>query len=98
MSDIELDFNVNHYTYEELEQMIEIKEPYGYNDIQKQALKLKVKLIGIESLGSDKKEEISIFIRHIIETLERKHIEKMLGKIMIKIDSIEERINKLDEQ
>ena len=97
MSDIDLDFNVNHYSYEELEKMIEIEEPYNYNDIQKQALKLKVKLISIDSLGRDKKEEISVFVKDIIETLERKHIEKMLGKIMIKIDSIEKRLNKLDD-
>lgn len=97
MSDIDLDFNVNHYSYEELEKMIEIEEPYNYNDIQRQALKLKVKLISIDSLGRDKREEISVFVKHIIETLERKHIEKMLGKIMIKIDSIEKRLNKLDD-
>ena len=97
MSDIDLDFNVNHYSYEELEKMIEIEEPYNYNDIQRQALKLKVKLISIDSLGRDKREEISVFVKDIIETLERKHIEKMLGKIMIKIDSIEKRLNKLDD-
>lgn len=98
MSDIDLDFNVNHYSYEELEKMIEIEEPYNYNDIQKHSLKLKVKLISIDSLGRDKKEEISMFVKDIIETLERKHIEKMLGKIMIKIDSIEKRLNNLDDQ
>ena len=95
MSDIDLDFNVNHYNYEELEKMIEIKSPYGYEDIQKQSMKLKLKLLNIESLGRDKKEEISIFIKHIIETLERKHIEKMLGKIIVKVDSIEKRLDKL---
>ena len=52
-------------------------------------------MLNIESLGRDKKEEISIFIKHIIETLERKHIEKMLGKIMVKVDSIEKRLDKL---
>tara|TARA_B100000513_G_scaffold142340_1_gene65171 strand:- start:306 stop:599 length:294 start_codon:yes stop_codon:yes gene_type:complete len=95
MSDIDLDFNVNHYNYEELEKMIEIESPYGYEDIQKQSMKLKIKLLNIESLGRDKKEEISLFIKHIIETLERKHIEKMLGKIMTKVDSIEKRLDKL---
>ena len=95
MSDIDLDFNVNHYNYEELEKMIEIKSPYGYEDIQKKSMKLKLKLLNIQSLGRDKKEEISIFIKHIIETLERKHIQKMLGNIIVKIDSIEKRLDKL---
>jgi hypothetical protein len=95
MSDIDLDFNVNHYNYEELEKMIEIKSPYSYEDIQKKSMKLKLKLLNIESLGRDKKEEISIFIKHIIETLERKHIQKMLGNIIVKIDSIEKRLDKL---
>ena len=75
--------------------MIDIKSPYGYEDIQKQSMKLKIKLLNIESLGRDKKEEIRLFIKHIIETLERKHIEKMLEKIMTKVDSIEKRLDKL---
>ena len=95
MSDIDLDFNVNHYEYSELEKMIDLKEDYNYEDIQKNALKLKLKLINIESLGVDKKEEITMFIKHIIETLERKHIQKVLGKMMLKVDSIEKRLDKL---
>ena len=95
MSDIDLDFNVNHYNYEELEKMIEIKAPYQYEDIQKNAMNLKIKLLNIESLGQDKKEEISMFIKHIISTLERKHIAETLGKIMKKVDNIEGRLDKL---
>ena len=85
----DLDLNVNHYSINELEQIIQVKKPYNFHNIQYKSMILKKKIFDINSLSSEKKMQIHIFIKDIIDTLERFHIAenvKILMKQQRKID------------
>lgn len=88
----ELDLNVNNYSINELEKLLNIVRPYNFKIIQINAKKLKNKIREL-TLQKRKKEQLEIFIKNIIEILERNYITKYLKKINIKQKRIEEKLN-----
>ena len=93
MADLNFDLNIHHYSINELENIIEIKGPYGFNSIQVNALLLKNRIFQISGLTQERKLRIHIFIKDIIETLERHHISKNVDKLMKQQRKIDDKLN-----
>lgn len=93
MTDLNFDLNIHHYSINELEDIIEIQNPYSFNLIQKHALLLKNKIFQISGLTQERKLRIHIFIKDIIETLERHHISKNVDKLMNQHRKIDDKLN-----
>ena len=93
MADLNFDLNIHHYSINELENIIEINDPYGFNAIQRHALVLKNKIFQIGGLTQERKLRIHIFIKDIIETLERHHISKNVDKLMNQQRKIDDKLN-----
>lgn len=93
MTDLNFDLNIHHYSINELENIIEIQHPYSFNLIQKQALLLKNKIFEMNGLTKERKLNIHIFIKDIIESLERNHISKNVDKLMKQQRKIDDKLN-----
>ena len=93
MADLNFDLNIHHYSINELENIIEIQYPYSFNLIQKQALLLKSKIFEMNGLTKERKLNIHIFIKDIIESLERNHISKNVDKLMKQQRKIDDKLN-----
>ena len=73
--------------------IIEINDTYAFNAIQRHALLLKNKIFKINGLTQERKLKIHIFIKDIIETLERHHISKNVDKLMNQQRKIDDKLN-----
>lgn len=93
MTDLNFDLNIHHYSINELENIIEIQYPYSFNLIHKQALLLKNKIFEMNGLTRERKLNIHIFIKDIIESLERNHISKNVDKLMKQQSKIDDKLN-----
>ena len=56
MADLNLELNILQYSKEELEDLLNLKNHYKFDDIHKQALKVKDTIFGIESIDQEKKK------------------------------------------
>jgi len=92
----ELDLNVNNYSINELEKLLNIYRPYNFEIIQINAKKLKNKIHEL-SLQKRKEDQLEIFIKNIIDILERNYITKYLKKINAKQKKIEGKLNTILE-
>ena len=92
----ELDLNANNYSINELEKLLNINRPYNFEIIQINAKKLKNKIHEL-SLQKRKEDQLEIFIKDIINILERNYITKYLKKINTKQKKIEEKLNTILE-
>ena len=92
----ELDLNVNKYSINELEKLLNIYRPYNFEIIQINAKKLKNKIHEL-SLQKRKEDQLEIFIKNIIDILERNYITKYLKKINAKQKKIEGKLNTILE-
>ena len=92
----ELDLNVNNYSVNELEKLLNISRPYNFEIIQINAKKLKKKVHGL-ALQKRKEEQLEIFIKNIIDIIERNYITKYLKKINMKQKRIENKLNTILE-
>jgi len=92
----ELDLNANNYSINELEKLLNITRPYNFEIIQINAKKLKNKIHEL-SLQKRKEDQLEIFIKDIINILERNYITKYLKKINTKQKKIEEKLNTILE-
>ena len=95
MSDLSFDLNISHYTIKELEELIKLSSPYNFKQIQLQALLLKKQIFNIISLGQTKKLELHLFIKDLIDTLERNYIALHLNKLIEKQQCMDEKIDKI---
>ena len=93
MTDLQFDLNIHNYSLHELEDIIELHRPYNFNLIQIEALKLKNKIFKIHGLTRERKLEIHIFIKDIIDRLERHHISKNVDKLMCQQSKIDDKLN-----
>lgn len=93
MTDLNFDLNIHNYSINELEDIIEIQYPYSFNTIQIQAIKLKNKIFEINGLTQERKLRIHIFIKDIIDRLERNHISKNVVKLMKQQRKIDDKLN-----
>ena len=57
MSDLNLDLNLNHYNIIELQQILELKDNYTFEDIQIASINVKNKIFKVTTLDEFKKNE-----------------------------------------
>ena len=88
MSDLNLDLNLNHYNIKELEQILELKDKYVFQDIQEGSIKVKDKIFKVTTLDEYKKKEIDRFLNDTVSRLERNFINNSLTLIDDKISTI----------
>jgi hypothetical protein len=88
MSDLNLDLNLNHYNIIELQQILELKDNYTFEDIQIASINVKNKIFKVTTLDEFKKNEIDRFLTDTVSRLERNFINNSLSLIDNKINSI----------
>ena len=88
MSDLNLDLNLNHYNIIELQQILELKNNYTFEDIQIASINVKNKIFKVTTLDEFKKNEIDRFLTDTVSRLERNFINNSLSLIDNKINSI----------
>tara|TARA_B100000287_G_scaffold197748_1_gene186899 strand:+ start:342 stop:629 length:288 start_codon:yes stop_codon:yes gene_type:complete len=88
MSDLNLDLNLNHYNIKELENILDLKDKYVFQDIQEGSIKVKDKIFKVASLDEYKKKEIDRFLNDTVSRLERNFINNSLTLIDDKISTI----------
>jgi len=94
MSDLNFDLNINHYTMAELEHMIKLSPPYNYKQVHLHAEELKRQIFKTP-LEQTKKLEINLFMRSLIEVLERNYIETYIHRIISRQHKIDQKLNKI---
>jgi len=87
MADLNLDLNLNHYTINELEDILNLND-YNYKDIQDGSISVKNKIFSVASLDEFKKNEIDKFLNDTVSRLERNFINNSLTLIDKKINNI----------
>ena len=87
MADLNLDLNLNHYTINELEDILNLND-YNYKDIQDNSITVKNKIFSVASLDEFKKNEIDRFLNDTVSRLERNFINNSLTLIDKKINNI----------
>ena len=88
MADFNLDLNLNHYTIDELEDILNLNNEYNYKDIQEGSITVKNKIFSVASLDEFKKNEIDRFLNDTVSRLERNFINNSLTLIDKKINNI----------
>ena len=88
MSDLNLDLNLNHYNIIELQQILELKDNYTFEDIQIASINVKNKIFNRIILDNHKKNEIDKFLNDTVSRLERNFINNSLTLIDDKITTI----------
>jgi len=88
MADLNLDLNLNHYTINELEDILNLKKNYTYKDIQDGSISVKNKIFSVASLDEFKKNEIDKFLNDTVSRLERNFINNSLTLIDKKINCV----------
>ena len=88
MSDLNLDLNLNHYNIKELQQILELKDNYTFENIQEASIKVKNKIFKATILDEFKKNEIDRFLTDTVSRLERNFINNSLSLIDNKINNI----------
>jgi len=88
MADLNLDLNLNHYTIDELEDILNLNNEYNYKDIQDNSITVKNKIFSVASLDEFKKNEIDRFLNDTVSRLERNFINNSLTLIDKKINNI----------
>jgi len=88
MSDLNLDLNLNHYNIIELQQILELKDNYTFEDIQVASINVKNKIFKVTTLDEFKKNEIDRFLADTVSRLERNFINNSLSLIDDKINNI----------
>ena len=88
MSDLNLDLNLNNYNIIELQQILELKDNYTFEDIQIASINVKNKIFKVTTLDEFKKNEIDRFLTDTVSRLERNFINNSLSLIDNKINNI----------
>ena len=88
MSDLNLDLNLNHYNIKELQQILELKDNYTFENIQEASIKVKNKIFKATILDEFKKNEIDRFLTDTVSRMERNFINNSLSLINDKINSV----------
>tara|TARA_B100002019_G_scaffold285611_1_gene294837 strand:- start:123 stop:425 length:303 start_codon:yes stop_codon:yes gene_type:complete len=88
MSDLNLDLNLNNYNIVELQQILELKDSYTFEDIQIASINVKNRIFKVTTLDEFKKNEIDRFLTDTVSRLERNFINNSLSLIDDKINNI----------
>ena len=80
MSDLNLELNVLQYSKEELEELFNLKNNYKFEDIHKQAQKVKNTIFNIDSIDQQRKLQLSSFLKDAMLYLQNNYIVHFFQK------------------
>ena len=83
MADLNLDLNVLQYSKEDLEDLFNLKHNYKFNDIHKQALKVKDTIFNIESIDDSRKKQLASFLKDGMLYLQNYYIVHFFQKKLV---------------
>ena len=83
MSDLNLELNVLQYSKEELEDLFNLKDNYKFNDIHKQALKVKDTIFNIETIDNSRKKQLASFLKDAMLYLQNYYIVYFFQKKLV---------------
>ena len=72
MSHFNIDLNVDNYSIKELEHLLNItKDDYNLMNILNKSKELKTKIFTVSSLDNEKKKDIELFLKDVVNRLEK---------------------------
>ena len=81
MSSFNVDLNVDNYSIQELERLLNIKENnYNLVNILDKSKELKNKIFTVSSLDNEKKKDIELFLKDVVNRLEKNLIINKLAE------------------
>jgi len=81
MSHLNIDLNVDNYSIQELERLLNIKENnYNLVNILDKSKELKNKIFTVSSLDNIKKKDIELFLKDVVNRLEKNLIINKLAE------------------
>ena len=83
MSDLNLELNVLQYSKEELEELFNLKNNYKFEDIHKQAQKVKNTIFNIDSIDRQRKLQLSSFLKDAMLYLQNNYIVHFFQKKLV---------------
>tara|TARA_B100000925_G_scaffold176837_1_gene133336 strand:- start:1156 stop:1407 length:252 start_codon:yes stop_codon:yes gene_type:complete len=83
MSDLNLELNVLQYSKEDLEDLFNLKDNYKFNDIHKQALKVKETIFNIETIDDSRKKQLASFLKDAMLYLQNYYIVYFFQKKLV---------------
>ena len=88
MTDLNIDLNITHYSIQELEDILHLREDYTFKDIQASVIIVRNNIFKAISLDLFKKKEFNIFLNDVISKMERNFINNSLSNIDNKLNNI----------
>ncbi len=83
MTDLNLELNVLQYSKEDLEDLFNLKNNYKFNDIHKQALKVKETIFNIETIDDSRKKQLASFLKDAMLYLQNNYIVHFFQKKLV---------------
>ena len=83
MTDLNLELNVLQYSKEELEELFNLKNNYKFEDIHKQAQKVKNTIFNIDSIDQQRKLQLSSFLKDAMLYLQNNYIVHFFQKKLV---------------
>ena len=83
MSDLNLELNVLQYSKEELEELFNLKNNYKFEDIHKQAQKVKNTIFNIDSIDQQRKLQLSSFLKDAMLYRQNNYIVHFFQKKLV---------------
>jgi len=81
MSHFNIDLNVDNYSIKELEHLLNItKDDYNLMNILNKSKELKTKIFTVSSLDNEKKKDIELFLKDVVNRLEKNLIINKLAE------------------
>ena len=94
MSSFNIDLNVDNYSIQELERLLNIKENnYNLVNILDKSKELKNKIFTVSSLDNIKKKDIELFLKDVVNRLEKNLIINKLTEFDNKLIKLLELLN-----
>jgi hypothetical protein len=94
MSSFNIDLNVDNYSIQELERLLNIKENnYNLVNILDNSKELKNKIFTVSSLDNIKKKDIELFLKDVVHRLEKNLIINKLTEFDNKLIKLLELLN-----
>ena len=94
MSHFNIDLNVDNYSIQELERLLNIKENnYNLVNILDKSKELKNKIFTVSSLDNIKKKDIELFLKDVVNRLEKNLIINKLTEFDNKLIKLLELLN-----
>ena len=83
MSDLNLELNVLQYSKEELEELFNLKNNYKFEDIHRQAKKVKNTIFNINSIDESRKKQLASFLKDAMLYLQNNYIVHFFQKKLV---------------